>query len=186
MASNAQATQSQNERNAGPGGTLPTPTPSQTPPAAPPAGADPGDVPQPGTPRMRTIVARKFTHMLKSSLPANWRVQPSAASVAHAARQQGIPVDQVQATVVVAVPDSALGAAYCQWLWAQPSSDEWVLPMAMASSSFEAECGEGALRRFEVSMQARGHPFVAHAGYARDNTLPCHLRMVWHEKSRRQ
>ena len=123
MASNAQASSSQTELPQGTGGNQPTPTPQRDPPPVPSSGTGTGDIPQPGTPRMRTIVAREFTHMLKSSLPANWRVKPSAASVAHAARQQGIPVDRVQATVVV-VPDSALGAAYCQWLWAQPFSDE--------------------------------------------------------------
>ena len=122
MASNAQAHSSQTERDAGTGGNQPTPTPPQDPPTVPSPRTATGDIPPPGTPRIRTIVAREFTHMLKSSLPANWRVKPSAASVAHAARQQGIPADRVQATVlVVVVPDSALGAAYCQWLWAQPS-----------------------------------------------------------------
>ena len=100
-----------------------------------------------------------FTVLALADIPVAWQQPPARQWLAEVASRLGIESSAVFETVVLEVPQTALGNEYLQWHQTRTRDDFEAVPVMLDSlRDFVSNHGAQGLREFEKSMLYLGCP----------------------------
>ena len=100
-----------------------------------------------------------FTALALADIPDAWKQPPTLAWLAEMAAQLGVAPSVVVATVVLVVPQTALGIEYMQWHQMPTRHESGAVPAMLVNlGDFVNDHGAQRLREFNESMASLGRP----------------------------